>query len=202
MRACSPPRKRYSGRLASAAAALAAASEQPRIAFAPRRLFVGVPSSSTSAWSRERWSAGSTPTSASAISPSTFETARRTPFPRYAPGSPSRSSTASCSPVEAPEGTVARPNAPDARRTSTSTVGLPRESRTWRPWTDAIVLIRSLPSPARNTHPATRDRASASRLLLQTPARRPSRPVARTAESSTGARAPDRRRAVARRSPP
>src|ERR1051325_10502527 len=35
---------------------------------------------------------------------------------------------ASCSPVEAPEGTAARPNAPEARRTSTSTVGLPRES--------------------------------------------------------------------------
>ena len=27
---------------------------------------------------------------------------------------------------------AARPNAPDSSRTSTSTVGLPRESRTWR----------------------------------------------------------------------
>jgi hypothetical protein len=44
--------------------------------------------------------------------------------------SPSRSSTASCAPVEAPEGTAARPklNRPPAV-TSTSTVGLPRLSR-------------------------------------------------------------------------
>ena len=39
---------------------------------------------------------------------------------------PSRSSTASNSPVEAPEGTAARPAAPDFSSTSTSTVGLPR----------------------------------------------------------------------------
>src|SRR5205085_7607497 len=35
---------------------------------------------------------------------------------------------ASCSPVEAPDGTAARPKAPLASLTSTSTVGLPRES--------------------------------------------------------------------------
>ena len=49
---------------------------------------------------------------------------------------PSRSSTASNSPVEAPEGTAASPRAPDSRATSTSTVGLPRESRIWRAWMD------------------------------------------------------------------
>ena len=43
---------------------------------------------------------------------------------------PSRSSTASNSPVEAPEGTAARPDAPDASPTSTSTVGFPRLSST------------------------------------------------------------------------
>ena len=31
--------------------------------------------------------------------------------------------------VDAPEGTAARPDAPEARRASTSTVGLPRLSR-------------------------------------------------------------------------
>ncbi|SKW43028.1 Uncharacterised protein [Mycobacteroides abscessus subsp. abscessus] len=51
-----------------------------------------------------------------------------TPLPPYR-ASPSRSSTASCSPVEAPEGTAARANVPSVKATSTSTVGLPRESR-------------------------------------------------------------------------
>ena len=53
---------------------------------------------------------------------------------------PSRSSTASNSPVEAPEGTAARPRAPDSSATSTSTVGLPRESRIWRAWMEAMAL--------------------------------------------------------------
>jgi len=45
---------------------------------------------------------------------------------------PSRSSCASWEPVDAPEGTDERPKLPSARRTSTSTVGRPRESRIWR----------------------------------------------------------------------
>src|ERR1700677_1071591 len=45
---------------------------------------------------------------------------------------------ASCSPVEAPDGTAARPNAPEASLTSTSTVGLPRESMISRAVTDAM----------------------------------------------------------------
>jgi hypothetical protein len=44
--------------------------------------------------------------------------------------SSSRSSTASCSPVLAPLGTAARPSVPSSSMTSTSTVGLPRESIT------------------------------------------------------------------------
>jgi hypothetical protein len=36
-------------------------------------------------------------------------------------------------PVDAPEGTAARPDAPESSVTSTSTVGLPRESRISRP---------------------------------------------------------------------
>src|SRR2546429_3570429 len=41
----------------------------------------------------------------------------------------SRNSTASCSPVDAPDGTAARPKIPLDRITSASTVGLPRESK-------------------------------------------------------------------------
>ena len=58
----------------------------------------------------------------------TFSTAFSTPFPKNS-APPSRSSTASCSPVDAPEGTAARPMAPLSVNTSTSTVGLPRESK-------------------------------------------------------------------------
>ena len=54
---------------------------------------------------------------------------------------PSRSSTASNSPVEAPEGTAAQPRAPESSTTSTSTVGLPRESRIWRAWMRSILAI-------------------------------------------------------------
>src|SRR5215217_5261502 len=58
----------------------------------------------------------------------TPSTALLTPLPPYRL-SPSRSSTASKAPVDAPEGTAARPSEPSSRMTSTSTVGLPRESR-------------------------------------------------------------------------
>src|SRR5262249_33918753 len=64
----------------------------------------------------------------------------------YRAASPSRSSRASRSPVDAPEGTAARPNAPPSSVTSTSTVGLPRESRISRPWT--WVIFNSLSSAA------------------------------------------------------
>src|SRR5215211_2513794 len=124
----------------SAAAARAAASDTPRIAFAPRRALFGVPSSSSIARSRPCWSSASSPVTAAAISPFTFSTARRTPLPPQA-SPPSRSSTASNSPVEAPEGTAARPPAPERSATSTSTVGLPRLSRIWRAWTCSISLI-------------------------------------------------------------
>ena len=86
------------------------------------------------------WSAGSAPFSASAISPLTFETALPTALPPYS-SPPSRSSTASYSPVDAPDGTAARPRAPESSTTSTSTVGLPRESSTCLPWTLSIAAI-------------------------------------------------------------
>src|ERR1700761_9354435 len=70
----------------------------------------------------------------------TFSTAFRTPLPPYLVVSPSRSSRASCSPVLAPEGTMARARVPSARKTSASRVGLPRESRTWRPMMFGILV--------------------------------------------------------------
>ena len=57
----------------------------------------------------------------------TFSTACSTPFPPYR-FSPSRSSTASYVPVDAPDGTEALPTTSSPARTSTSTVGFPLES--------------------------------------------------------------------------
>src|SRR5690606_3554572 len=51
----------------------------------------------------------------------------------------------SCAPVEAPEGTAARPIEPSSSTTSTSTVGLPRLSRISRPMMSTMAVIsRSL----------------------------------------------------------
>src|SRR5947209_18592935 len=50
---------------------------------------------------------------------------------------------ASREPVDAPEGTAARPMVPDSSSTSHSTVGLPRESRISRPTMSTIALIAS-----------------------------------------------------------
>ena len=49
---------------------------------------------------------------------------------------------ASREPVEAPEGTAARPITPDSSSTSASTVGLPRESRISRATTSTMAVIR------------------------------------------------------------
>ncbi len=136
--ASAPPRKRYRGSPASAAAARATASETPRIALAPSRDLLGVPSRSISVRSMAPCSVARAPTSAPAMSWLTLDTALATPLPLQA-SPPSRSSVASNSPVEAPEGTAARPLAPESSVTSTSTVGFPRESRIWRAWIRSIV---------------------------------------------------------------
>src|SRR5579884_3342466 len=109
------------------------------MALAPRRDLFSVPSRSIRAVSTWRWARASIPSRAAAISPLTPATARPTAFPPKA-SPPSRSSTASKVPVEAPDGTMARPLAPLDRNTSASTVGLPRESRTWRPTTVSMAL--------------------------------------------------------------
>ena len=71
----------------------------------------------------------------------TLPTAFKTPFPIYLDLSPSLNSTASRSPVEAPLGTAALPIIPLSISTSTSTVGLPRESKISLPLTSIIVVI-------------------------------------------------------------
>src|SRR6185369_8510077 len=59
------------------------------------------------------------------------------------PLSPSRSSIASREPVDAPEGTAARPITPLSSSTSHSTVGLPRLSRISRPTISTMALIHT-----------------------------------------------------------
>src|SRR2546428_327726 len=134
---------------ASRAAARAAAIDTDRLALAPRWLLLGVPSRSSIAQSTGSCSSGDIPSSRGPITSSTFFTASSTPLPRKRLWSPSRSSTASCSPVDAPLGTAARPAAPLASVTSASMVGLPRLSRISRACTEMIVLMGPYPSGAR-----------------------------------------------------
>ncbi len=77
--------------------------------------------------SMARWLKGSLPINFGAIAPSILAIAFATPLPRKREP-PSRNSTASKAPVDAPLGTAALANAPSLSDTSTSTVGLPRES--------------------------------------------------------------------------
>src|SRR5262249_54865820 len=109
----------------------ATASEIPKIALAPSFPLSAVPSISIMSRSIIAWSRASLPRKRGARIRFTFSTALATPFPRKRLP-PSLSSTASCSPVDAPDGTVARPPIPFLSWTSTSTVGCPLESRTSR----------------------------------------------------------------------
>ena len=70
----------------------------------------------------------------------TLATALEVPLPRYRPLSPSRNSTASCSPVEAPEGTEAETQSNPSSLTMTRTVGLPRESRISNAFTASMLV--------------------------------------------------------------
>src|SRR5947208_11089899 len=79
------------------------------------------------------------------MSSRTAPTALSTPLPPYRALSPSRSSTASNAPVEAPLGTAAWASVPSSSATSTSTVGLPRESRISRaPTASMLATVRLL----------------------------------------------------------
>ena len=119
-------------------AALAAAIETARIAFAPSFDLSFVPSALIIAASTAYMSDASIPVSTSLIVVFIFSTAFWTPLPRYLDLSPSRSSSASNSPVEAPLGAAPRPTVPSARYTSASTVGFPLESRISLPITFSI----------------------------------------------------------------
>ena len=78
-----------------------------------------------------------------AISPFTFATACVTPLPPHA-SPPSRSSTASNSPVEAPEGTAARPGGAGAAASPRPRRSGCRGCRAiWRAWTCSISLTGS-----------------------------------------------------------
>src|SRR5664279_2871318 len=81
-----------------------------------------------------------------AITSFTLATAFSTPLPPYRALSPSRSSTASLAPVDAPDGTEADTRVPSASVTKTRTVGLPRESRISRAFTPVMLaFMGSLP---------------------------------------------------------
>ena len=119
-------------------AALAAAIETARIALAPSFDLSLVPSASSIALSTAYISEASSPVTAPLITVLIFSTALSTPFPRYLDLSPSRSSSASNSPVDAPLGAVPLPTVPSARYTSASTVGFPLESNISLPTTFSI----------------------------------------------------------------
>lgn len=119
----------HNSRPARAASARQRARETPTTASAPSRDLVPVPSSSISARSTSAAEAKPRPVRARAISPLTCPAAPSTPWPPYRERSPSRSSTASRAPVDAPGGTPARTRVPSPAVRVTASVGRPRESR-------------------------------------------------------------------------
>ena len=114
------------------AAARKQAIEAPSIALAPICPLLNELSRARMASSIEFWFDICIPTNAFEMMLFTLDTAWLTPFPNHG-SPPSLSSTASCFPVLAPEGTIALPNIPSSVSQSTSTVGLPRESSTVLP---------------------------------------------------------------------
>ena len=135
-----PPIYLYKGIPNSAAAALEVARETPKIALAPNFDLFGVPSKSIIIWSTLFCSKTEKPSNSWAIIVFTLSTAFKTPLPiKSLP--PSLNSTASCSPVEAPDGTAALPKYPFSVVTSTSIVGFPLESKICLAWMFIIILI-------------------------------------------------------------
>ena len=117
----------------------------PRIAFAPRRALLSVPSSSI--WPRSIPPAGRVVASWIASATRRFDRSHGIEHalsPCKRPCSPSRRSTASYARLEAPEGTAARPIGPSFERHIDSTVGLPRLSRISRAWMSMMVLHGSV----------------------------------------------------------
>ena len=137
------PRYSYNGILDEAAAAWLTANETPSIELAPSLPLLLVPSRSINLWSMTAWSITPMPTNADRISVLTLVTAVNTPLPPNLLSSWSLSSTASWAPVLAPEGTHARPKDPSSKYTSTSTVGLERESKISRAFISDILTNES-----------------------------------------------------------
>ena len=135
-------RWRQSGTPASAASARAQASETARIAFAPRRDLSARAVERRGACRSTAPRSTSAPVTASAISPFTAATAPQDAAAAEARRIAVPASTASCRPVEAPEGTLATTTLPSASSSSASTVGRPRESRISRPRT-AVMCSRA-----------------------------------------------------------
>ena len=99
------------------------------MAFAPRRALSGVPSRSTSFWSTIRCSTASMPTSSGPISSSTAATAFSHALAVVAAGVAVTQLDRLVLTGGRAGGTAARASVPSSSATSTSTVGLPRESR-------------------------------------------------------------------------
>ncbi len=139
------------------------------------RSFCGVPSSSISRLSiaASTWSLCITPSRAGAISVRIAAIASLTPKP------PRRGRRRACRalrgcPVEAPEGAIARPVAPEASDTSASTVGRPRESHTSRARMRRISLIA--PAPPATDEPRRQVRRWCAPRPVSDGATRPSPP--------------------------
>src|SRR5690606_21012649 len=85
---------------------------------------------------------------------------------------------ASCAPVDAPDGTAARPIEPSSSTTSTSTVGLPRLSRISRPMMSMMAVMCAGPferelqdwRPLSESTPKERGPAVVCRAFLHLPA--------------------------------
>src|SRR3989442_3823538 len=119
--------------------------ETARIALAPSVDLFSVPSSCFMTKSTMACSRASIPSTSLAMREFTLSTAFVTPLPRKRFLSPSRSSSASRDPVDAPDGTAARPTAPESSTQSTSIVGFPRESRISRANSSTILnMARAL----------------------------------------------------------
>src|SRR4028119_975048 len=112
--------------------------ETARIALAPSRDLLSVPSSSTIARSRSSCVSNDRSEKESFKVPLTLAAAFLQPRPPYRFASPSRSSSTSAAPVEAPDGTEAAPTAPPSRSQTPSTAG-----RRARPATTAAAPVEA-----------------------------------------------------------
>src|SRR4028119_1779124 len=120
--------------------------ETARIALAPSRDLLSVPSSSTIARSRSSCVSNDRFENESLKVPLTLAAAFRQPRPPYRFASPPRRPSPSAAPVEAPDGTEADPTAPPSSSQTAFTVGRPRLSRISSPLRRDILGMPLQPS--------------------------------------------------------